>query len=198
MSRAQAGRFSDATTMTTMNRAVFATLTASLVLLASTGRAEDFGGHSAYKVTSYDLSSLFSTSSDTKPRYFVDFKPLLITSNVADILGSEHFSNVSLGKTRPDSATDGIALSATFDATRKISVQGAFGVTRNHWSPDTLNFENEASWEANLGVIYKLLDYLSYELHFGYMDTGTLFTDRSSYTNVESIIMVSNQLTMSF
>ena len=183
---------------TIMKKAVLATMAASLVLMAATARGEEFNGHSAYKVTSYDLSSLFSGNNEETPRYFVDFKPLMITSNVADILDSEHFTNVSLGKSRPDSATEGIALSATFDATRKISVQGAFGVTRNHWSPNTLNFESESSWEANLGVIYKLLDHLSYELHFGYMDTGTLFTDRSSYTNVESIIMVSNQLTMSF
>jgi hypothetical protein len=106
---------------------------------------------------------------------------------------------VSWGEETPHlSNTSGIALSATINATPKIAVQGAFGVTRNLWSPDSLSYENESSWEANLGVIYKLLNNLSYELHFGYMDTGNLFTDRSSYTNVESIIMVSNQLTMSF
>ena len=181
-----------------MKNLVLTSLAISLALSAGNVLAEDFGTHSAYKETSYDLGALLNDKEGAHSRFFVDFKPLLITSNVADILSSEHFGKVSLGKEAPDSVADGIALSATFDATRKLAVQGAFGVTRNHWVPDTLNFESEASWEANLGVIYKVLDYLSYELHFGYMDTGTLFSDRSSYSNVESIIMVSNQLTLSF
>ena len=87
---------------------------------------------------------------------------------------------------------------AQFNATKKFSLLGAFGLTRNLWAPDSINYENESSWEANLGVIYKLLNNLSYEIHFAYMDTGDLFTERSSYNDVESIIMVSNQLTMSF
>lgn len=66
------------------------------------------------------------------------------------------------------------------------------------WTPDNVEYENESSWEANLGFIYKLVNNLSYEVHFGYMDTGDLFTDQSSYSDVENIIMVSNQLTMSF
>jgi hypothetical protein len=169
-----------------------------LTLLATPVVAQDFGTHSAYKVTSYDLSSLLNNQDGTTSRYLVDFKPLLITNNVSDILSSEHFGKVSLGKEAPDNVTQGIALSATFDATRKVSVQGAFGIARNHWVSDALSSDSEASWEANLGVIYKFLDYLSYELHFGYMDTGSMFIDRSSYSNTESIIMVSNRLTMSF
>lgn len=182
-----------------MKSSTSATLAIPLLLLLATPIvAEDLTTHSAYKVTSYDLSSLLNNQDGTISRYLVDFKPLLITNNVSDILTSEHFGKVSLGKETPDNITQGIALSATFDATRKLSVQGALGVTRNHWVADTLKDGNEASWEANLGVIYKFLDYLSYELHFGYMDTGSLFIERSSYGNTESIIMVSNRLTMSF
>ncbi len=181
-----------------MKTSISLKLAISLTLLATPVVAQDLGTHSAYKVTSYDLSSLLNNQDGTTSRYLVDFKPLLITNNVSDILSSEHFGKVSLGKEAPDNVTQGIALSATFDATRKISVQGAFGITRNHWVSDAFSSDSEASWEANLGVIYKFLDYLSYELHFGYMDTGSMFIDRSSYSNTESIIMVSNRLTMSF
>ena len=165
----------------------------------SPAHAEGKTTHSAYKVTSYNLGAILGAQDNGDSRYSSDFKPLLITGSASDILNSEHEGKVSWVEETPHTSnTSGIALSATIDATQKISVQGAFGVTRNLWSPDSINYENEASWEANLGVIYKLLNNLSYELHFGYMDTGNLFTDRSSYTNVESIIMVSNQLTMSF
>lgn len=183
-----------------MKKCVFSILAFVIVFWqTSPANAEGKTTHSAYKVTSYNLGAILGAQETESSRYSSDFKPLLITSGASDILNSEHEGKVSWGEETPHSSnTSGIALSATINASQKIAVQGAFGVTRNLWSPDSLNYENESSWEANLGVIYKLLNNLSYELHFGYMDTGNLFTDRSSYTNVESIIMVSNQLTMSF
>ncbi len=160
--------------------------------------AEGKATHSAYKVTSYNLGAILDDQGNQSSRYLTDFKPLLITSNVSDILNNEHTGKVFLGEAITPPNASGVALAATFDATQKISLQGAFGVTRNLSAPDSLTYENESSWEANLGVIYKLLNNLSYELHFGYMDTGTLFNERSSYTNVESIIMISNQISLSF
>jgi len=154
---------------------------------------------SAYKVTSYNLGTVSDNHDGGTSRYLTDFKPLMITSTASDVLNSEHIGRVSLSEAiTPTSNVSGVALFATFDTSQKISLQGVFGVTRNPSTSDLRKYVNESSWEANLGVIYKLLNNLSYELHFGYMDTGTLFHDRSSYTNVESIIMISNQLTMSF
>jgi hypothetical protein len=183
-----------------MKKCVFSILAFFILLLQTLpAHAEGKTTHSAYKITSYNLGAILGAQETESSRYSSDFKPLLITSGASDILNSEHEGKVSWGEETPHpSNTTGVALSATINASQKIAIQGAFGITRNLWSPDSLNYENESSWEANLGVIYKLLNNLSYELHFGYMDTGTLFTDRSSYTNVESIIMVSNQLTMSF
>lgn len=163
-----------------------------------TSHAEEVATH-VYKVTSYNLGAIIDPENIENARFSADYSPLLITGTAADIFDSEHKASVSLGETT--SATSGIngfALSASFEATQRISVQGAFGLTRNLWAPDSINYESESSWEANLGIIYKLLDNLSYELHFGYLDTGDIFTDRSSYTDVESIIMISNKLTMGF
>ncbi|MBU1567074.1 MAG: hypothetical protein KJ630_15800 [Proteobacteria bacterium] len=183
-----------------MKKLTLSILAASLFFCQSSlSYAEGKATHSAYKVTSYNLGAITDNQGSGRSRYFADFQPLLITNAVSDILNSEHVGKVFVGEAiSPTSNANGIAVGATFDATQKISIQGTFGVTRNLWAPDSLNYENESSWEANLGVIYKLVRNLSYELHFGYMDTGTLFNDRSSYTNVESIIMISNQLTMSF
>lgn len=171
-----------------------------LICHNSPAYAEGTVTHSAYKVTSYNLGAILDNQDNGSSRYITDFKPLFITNTASDILNSEHvgkvYSNEAL-PSNPASNASVVALSATFDATQKIAIQGAFGVTRM-WALDSLKYENESGWEANLGVIYKLLNNFSYELHFGYMDTGTLFHDRSSYTNVESIIMISNQLTMSF
>lgn len=152
-----------------------------------------------YKVTSYNLGALVDPGNLEKFRFAEEFSPLLITGSASDIFNSEHKERVSLSESSTTaSGISGIALSASFEATQRISLQGAFGLARNLWAPDSINYENESSWEANLGIIYKLLDNLSVELHFGYMDTGDIFTDRSSYTDVENIIMISNKLTMGF
>lgn len=170
-----------------------------LCLHSSTAGAEEKSIHSAYRITSYNLGAILDHQENRSAQPANNFQPLLITGTATDVLNSEHQGRVAWIETTPHtSSATGVALSATLDATQNLSFQGAFGVTRNLWAPDSLNYENESSWEANLGVIYKLLKNVSYELHFGYMDTGDLFTDRSSYTNVESIIMISNQLTMSF
>lgn len=161
--------------------------------------AADLSTHHAYRVTSYNLGSLQDLGNDGGSQYLQNIKPLMITSTTADILNSEHERNVFQGETSfRTSSFSSIALSAQIEATDNISLQGSLGVTRNLWSPDLMGSLNGSSWEANLGVIYKLLNNLSYELHFGYMDTGNLFSDRHSYSDVENIIMISNQLSLSF
>jgi len=169
------------------------------VLNSSPGMAEDTKTHNVYRVTSYNLGAILDTQKGPGSRFSTNFSPLLITSGTSDILNSEHEPTVSWVETNSHTAnTQGIAVAAQFDATQKVTLLGALGLTRNLWTPDLINYQNDSSWEANLGVIYKLLNNLSYEVHFAYMDTGDIFTERSSYDDVESIIMVSNQLTMSF
>ncbi len=165
----------------------------------SSCKAEGLQTHSIYKVTSYNLGAILDMQDSQKKRFSASFSPLVITNSTSDILDNEHEGTVSWVEAESHTVnTRGIAVAAQFNATKKFSFLGAFGLTRNLWAPDSINYENESSWEANLGVIYKLLNNLSYEIHFAYMDTGDLFTERSSYNDVESIIMVSNRLTMSF
>ncbi len=169
------------------------------MLIASPVSAEGVDTHSVYKITSYNLGSILDNQDSNGTSLPENFRPLLITSTATDILNSEHEGASSWAETNPHaSSARGIALSAQFNATDKISLQGTFGVTKNLWTPENIDYEQESSWEANLGVVYRFLNNLSYELHFGYMDTGDLFIERNTYTDVESIIMVSNRLTLSF
>jgi len=172
---------------------VFAVLSGNHVMAA------DLQAHSVYRVTSYNLGPILDDQAVNKGRFSGKLSPLLITNNTADVLNNKYGGAVSWTDTAPYSSdTQGVAVSGQFNATGKIAIHGAFGLTRNLWSPDSIDFANKSSWEANLGVIYRLMNNLSYELHFAYMDTGDLFAERSSYSDVESIIMVSNRLTMSF
>lgn len=162
--------------------------------------AGDTETHRAYRITSYNLGAGFELRGNLSPSPGSNYQPLLITSTKADILNNEYEGSASWdGDSSVTVApTNSLAISAQYDATQKVSLQGSFGITKNLWTPDIADYESESGWEANLGVIYKVLNNLSYEMHFGYMDTGKLFSERSSYTDVENIIMISNRLTMSF
>ncbi|MGW8194409.1 MAG: hypothetical protein ACWGOX_09110 [Desulforhopalus sp.] len=162
-------------------------------------QAAEVETHQAYRVTSYNLGSLAGQEGNGSVRIPRTDNPLLISSSAADVLNSDHDRIVTgIEPLAQPTNMDGFAFAAEFDATESLSLYGAFGMARNLWTPDAKPFSNESSWEANLGIIYKLLGNFSYELHFGYMDTGDLFSDRSSYTNEDSIIMISNKLTLSF
>ena len=182
-----------------MDRVAYILTIMLVVFIYGSSNAEDLQTHSIYKVTSYNLGAILDVQESSKSKFSGSFNPLLITNTTADILDNGQDRTVSWVEADSHTAsTRGIAVAAQFSATRKFALHGAFGLTKNLWTPDSINYENESSWEANLGVIYKLLNNLAYEVHFAYMDTGDLFTERDSYNDVESIIMVSNRLTMSF
>lgn len=163
---------------------------------ASTALAVDLAGHQQYKIITYNFSDFGQGEDGLKNGSKSKFTPLMITGSRPDILQRTPFSDVSLGNSDAQNSTSGFAVSAGFKATSKISIHGSFGMTQNDW--DAAADKNySSSWEANLGFEYKLFSNLSYGVHFGYMDTGDLFKT-SSYDSVESIVMVSNQLTMSF
>lgn len=168
------------------------------LLLSTTLFAGENNGHNPYRIRAYNLGAILDDQ-DNQPSSSAGFNALLITGNASDILLNEQNTTATWVETTEHTANSrGFALSAEFDASKNVSLFGAFGMTKNLWTPDAIDFENKSSWEANLGLIYRLVDHLSYELHFGYMDTGDLFYDRSTYSDVESIIMISNRLSLSF
>ncbi len=187
-----------------MNNAIkivsFNILVSCIVLgCAACAFAGESGTHHAYRVTSYNLGPILDFHSKRTIFEAEDFSPLMIASTTSDVLSNEFQPSVSGVEADPlTTQSTGLAIAAQVDATSKISLEGAFGITNHLWAPERVGYENESSWEANLGLIYRLVDNLSYEIHFGYMDTGNLFTDQASYSDVESIIMVSNKISMSF
>lgn len=157
--------------------------------------ADELETLSAYKVTTYNLGALLDFQ-DSRDINLQNFEPLMIASTKADILNDQVASGDPMKTSADLGATRGFAIAAEYTPHPQFSVQGAFGMASNSWDPSVA--EHESSWEANLGLVYKLLNNLNYEVHFGYMETGDLFKERSTYSDVESIIMVSNKLSMSF
>ncbi len=161
--------------------------------IASGVSAANLDGHMQYRIISYSLN--VDDSSDTNNN--VNLGPLLITGTTADVLSDNLTPDASFDSVDSQSATDVFGVSADYLATPDLALYGAFGITKSRGS-SAFDPEYEASWEANVGVIYSLFNNIRYEVHFGYMDTGDLFKESNTYKDVESIIMISNKLTMSF
>lgn len=161
--------------------------------ISTTCYGANFDDHMRYKIITYSLGSDNTDGSESSLFY----SPLLITGITSSKFNDSFTSDSNYGFAEPGMQADVFALSADYVATPELSLHGAIGVTQNRWD-DTFDSDYETSWEANLGVIYQLFNNIRYEVHFGYMETGDLFRENETYDDIESIIMISNKLTMSF
>ncbi len=91
----------------------------------------------------------------------------------------------------------GFAIKAAFAPTSAITLHSSLGLTDTQ-KESNIAYTDRVGWEVDLGVAYRFLDNFAYEVHFGYMDTGELFKESNSYTDVDNITIVTNKLTMSF
>ena len=162
-------------------------------LAASPCLAVDLNDHELYKIVTYTFNSTQGTGiTDTS-----HFTPLMITSTKADMLSGLPNQGDQIPYTTNRPLFQSFGLVADYQATSRLVFQGVIGITKNAMDTSVrTNFDS--SWEANIGVIYKLFNNLSYEMHFGFMDGGDIFKNSAVYSNVENIVMVSNQISMSF
>lgn len=159
--------------------------------------AEELADDPQYTITGYSFDSNAVSESEGGLLFETSrFRPLMITNSTSDIFGEDPFGN-ALGSLSSQTAPRGFAIAAEYLPTPHLAFHGAIGVTSGAWDTATAR-ELESSWEANIGVVYNFFNSLAYEVHFGYMDTGDIFQQVDTYSEVESIIMVSNQLTLSF
>ena len=169
------------------------------LFLMLTGAAVQADGldSSEYRISGYTFDSDAVSESDSGLLFETSrFKPLMITSTTTDVFGEDPFGT-SFSSQTAGVAPHGFAVAAEYLPTPTLAFHGAIGVTSVAW--DGVPSEDlESSWEANIGVVYNFFNSLAYEVHFGYMDTGDLFQQVDTYSGVESIIMISNQLTLSF
>lgn len=160
-------------------------------------QAEGLNRDSEVTITGYSFDYDAVSESDSGLKLETSlFKPLMITNSTSDIFGLDPFTTGMISPTSK-SAPHGFAVAAEYLATPNLAFLGAIGVTKGNWDADA-SLETESSWEANLGVVYNFFNSLSYQVHFGYMDTGDLFEEVNTYSDIEAIIMISNQLTLSF
>jgi len=176
---------------------LFSFLLVIFTLAGVPSQAADLNDHALYRIVTYTFNTENNSKFTVSTKNTSHFNPLMITRTKTDILSSQEDRQDQFDYSTGKNFAQSFALSADFHATPNLAFQGVIGITKNN-SISTLNSNFDSSWEANLGVIYKLFNHLSYEMHFGFMDTGDIFKNNNAYSDVESIVMISNQLTMSF
>ena len=153
--------------------------------------------NSEYKITGYTFDKDAVSESESGLLFETSrFRPLMITSSASDVFGDDPFGT-SFSSQATGTAPHGWAIAAEYLPTPNLAFHGAIGITSAAWDAQSES-DLQSSWEANIGVVYNFFNSLAYEVHFGYMDTGDLFQEVDTYSEVESILMISNQLTLSF
>ena len=175
----------------------FLAVLCGIVIASSTASAADLNDHELYKIVTYSFNNSNNIDETGAVKKLNRFDPLMITRTKADIISGRPIEADQFTFNTGKTLAQGFAVSADFHATANLAFRGVIGITKS--GIDTSTKSNyDSSWEANLGVVYKLFNNFSYEMHFGFMDTGDIFKKSNTYSDVESIVMISNQLSMSF
>ncbi len=86
---------------------------------------------------------------------------------------------------------------ADFAVSDKLSLHSALGYAQAEAELD--NWDDEYGWEVDLGVAYKLMDNLTYQVDFGYLVTGDFFEgDSGSWGDTDDVYILTHKLTMEF
>jgi hypothetical protein len=138
-------------------------------------------------------SSAYSTTNGTGN----DFEPLyILTGTQTSILNNDMGSTNEFGVAARTAGAHGFVAAADFQASEKLGFHGALGYAQA--ADEKEGWDSEYGWEVNAGASYKLLDNLTYNLHFGYLDTGDFFKGPSIARETNSITLWYNNLTMTF
>lgn len=126
------------------------------------------------------------------------FEPLyILTGRHTGMLNNDMFNGYTNGMST--SGVQAFILAADYKVSDRLSLHGAIGYAEAD-EVQIAGQDDEYGWEYNIGAAYKLLDNLTYEAHFGYLDTGDYFkTDAAlNDSNTENVYMLSHSLTMTF
>jgi len=126
------------------------------------------------------------------------FEPLyILTGRHTGMLNPDLFNGHTTAMSRD--GVHAIVAAADYVVSPQLSLHGAIGWAQADETPvaNTLQ-DDEYGWEYNVGAAYKLLDNLTYEAHFGYLDTGDYFNGNTTTDTTENVYLLTHSLTMTF
>ena len=131
------------------------------------------------------------------------FEPFyVLTGRHTGILNNTLFNGLTSSASAAGASAAGVY--ANYAVSDKLTVHGAVGYAKADekvfYTPAgvlTATQNSSYGWEYDLGMAYKLLDNLTYEAHFGYLDAGDYFKLDGS-VDAKNIFVLSHSLTMTF
>ncbi|MFZ5762354.1 MAG: hypothetical protein ACOY8P_05460 [Thermodesulfobacteriota bacterium] len=136
----------------------------------------------------------FMNATGTSAGTGAEFEPLyILTGRTTGLLNPDQGT---INGNMQDDGVHAFILAADYKVSDALSLHGAIGYAQA--DEETATYDDEYGWEYNIGAAYKLLDNLTYEAHFGYLDTGDYFNAGSTTDTTENVYMLSHHLTMTF
>jgi hypothetical protein len=127
------------------------------------------------------------------------FEPLyILTGRHTGMLNNDLFTgNTALMST---AGVHAVVAAADYVVSPQLSLHGAIGWAQADEAAIAgyTNRDDDYGWEYNIGAAYKLLDNLTYEAHFGYLDTGDFFNSTATANDSENVYLLTHSLTMTF
>jgi hypothetical protein len=125
------------------------------------------------------------------------FEPLyILTGRHTGMLNNDLFDNYT--GTMSTAGVHAVVAAVDYAVSNQLSLHGAIGWAQAD-EEQAVGQDDEYGWEYNVGAAYKLLDNLTYEAHFGYLDTGDFFNGAGNTPDItENVYVLTHSLTMTF
>lgn len=124
------------------------------------------------------------------------FEPLyILTGRHTGLLNNDIFSGYTA--LMSTAGVHAVVAAADYAVSNQLTLHGAIGWAQAD-EEQVVGQDDEYGWEYNVGAAYKLLDNLTYEAHFGYLDTGDFFNENSPTDITENVYLMTHSLTMTF
>lgn len=124
------------------------------------------------------------------------FRPLYILTGTQSDIFTEDGGENSFSTQARKAGMDGVAFIVDYKASPRVELHTAIGAANTDKTP--LGYVDYYGWEANLGLGYKILDNLTFELHLGYMATADFFNKGVEDVETEDITIITQHLTLKF
>ena len=125
------------------------------------------------------------------------FEPLyILTGRHTGMLNNDIFSGNTAALST--AGVHAVILAADYAVSNQLTLHGAIAYAQAD-EEQAVGQDDEYGWEYNIGAAYKLLDNLTYEAHFGYLDTGDFFNGAGNTPDItENVYLLTHSLTMTF
>lgn len=126
-----------------------------------------------------------------------EFEPYyILTGSQTGIFNTEFAYGDQINQDAREAGLHSFGAQANYAMSNRLMLHGAVAYSMAANKPS--GYDKSYGIEYNIGAAYKLLSNLTYEVHFGYLDTGDFFKGYHQAASTKNVFLASNHLTMTF